>query len=81
MSVSYRDGEAYCEATDQTITLRCDVHGAVTCRGPENIRKYRRKCSFNTHYLCALVVAAKAMRERMRERLASRRRSLKRGRR
>jgi len=60
--MSYKDGGAYCEATDQTVTLRCDVHGVITCRGPENTKKYQRKCKSNTVPLCAVGLMAEEMR-------------------
>ena len=63
MKANYKDGEAHCEATDQTLTLRCDMHGVITCRGPENIRKYQRKCKSNTDPLCAVAIMAADLRK------------------
>ncbi len=60
--MSFTDGRSYCEATDQTVTLRCDMHGVITCRGPENARKYQRKCKSNTDPLCAVSLMAAEMR-------------------
>lgn len=61
--MSYKDEGAYCEATDQTLTLRCDVKGVITCRGPDNVRKYQRKCKSNTDPLCAVAIMVEKLRK------------------
>ncbi len=39
------------------------MHGVITCRGPENTKKYQRKCSSNTDELCAVSLMAEETRK------------------
>ncbi len=62
MSMSYEDGEKYCEAVDLTVDLRCDIRGLITCRGPENTKKYWKKCASKADGQCAMALMAEKMR-------------------
>ena len=60
--MSYEDGEAYCKAVDLTIILRCDIRGLITCRGPENTKRYWKKCASKADGQCAMALMAEKMR-------------------
>ncbi len=60
--MSYEDGEKYCEAVDLTVTLRCDIRGLITCRGPESTKKYWKKCASKADGRCAMALMAEKMR-------------------
>ncbi len=60
--MSYQDGDAYCEAVDLTVTLRCDIRGLITCRGPESTKKYWKKCASKADDRCAMALTAEKMR-------------------
>ena len=60
--MSYQDGEAYCEAVDLTVILRCDVRGLITCRGPESTKRYWKKCASKADDRCAMALRAEKMR-------------------
>ena len=55
---TFEDGEAYCEAVDLTVILRCDIRGLITCRGPENTKRYWKKCASKADDRCAMALMA-----------------------
>ena len=60
---TFKDGTATCVAVGNLVTLRCDIHGIITCRGPDNTKHYYRKCKAKTDMpKCALTKAANTMR-------------------
>ncbi len=60
--MSYEDGEAHCKAVELTVILRCDIRGLITCRGPENTKRYWKKCASKADGQCAMALMAEKMR-------------------
>ena len=62
MEPNYRDGSAQCGAIGRRVTFRCGLNGVVTCRGPDSVKGFYRKCKEKASAECALSFMASGMR-------------------
>lgn len=63
---TYRDGSAQCKALGRRVSFRCGINGVVTCRGPDSIKGFYRKCKLKASDDCALSDMVVGMQNAMR---------------
>lgn len=52
-----------CVSTKLNVIIRCDVKGIITCRGPNDNKKYWKKCKNIDSPKCAMSLISNKMRE------------------